>query len=570
MKYKIGIYVRVSTDEQALRSEGSLETQKHRIQGEIDNRNRRESGFGKVVDTYEDDGYSAVLHRPAYQRMMKDVQSGKINMIFVADYFRLCRHMLDYLKLAEHLKKIGAKILSVKDNFDTETAMGQSMIRTYINMAQTERELTAERVAINFHARALRGLRNGGRVLYGFDRIDEDLARLKVNADEAAEIREIFRVYIDQGSLAKAVDHLNEHGPFRKTKSYKAVDLVKIEKWNRTSLHGVLRNPAYRGLREINRENKNKDQATLKEVERYQVVKASWSAIVGDLEWKQVQEMLDHASTEARERLGTKTKREYLLTSVLSCEECGRSIMGASGHGRRSVHRYYVHRKLKGQKINCSMNWVPAEDIETKVLEIVDRILVDDGYLDLLGERIGAMSKDRKTDLESERSQLLAAIAKLDQDIKKTIQLQTQSADPTIDDVFRDQLRAFADEKRTAKVRLSEVDHQIADLPEPKEARSAIRINVETFKRAYAKAHGAQRKRLLSMIFERITFKDFTLNLYFNPHIVSAEAVEHVKKEKSSEKRSGDSSLSSNVLYLKNKVRRNSTPGLDPVGFRAL
>ena len=561
MKYKIGVYVRVSTDEQALRSEGSLETQKHRILGEIENRNRREGGFGKVVEVYEDDGYSAVAVRPAYQRLMRDVHSGKINLIFIADYFRLCRHLLDYLTLADRLKKIGARVLSVKDNFDTETAMGQSMIRTLINMAQTERELTAERVAINFHARALRGLRNGGRVLYGFDRIEDDLARLKVNDSEAAEIREVFRVYIEEGTLARAVDRLNESGPFRKTKSYKSSDVVKTEKWNRMTLNMVLRNPAYRGMREINRENKGKDQETLKEVERYQIVKASWPAIIGEADWSQVQEMLDHAGSAARARLATKTRREYPLTSVFTCAECGRAIMGASGHGRKSVHRYYVHRKLKGQKIACSMNWIPADDIEPKVFAVLDRILEQDGYLDTLEDRFRSNVNTQRADLEREKSTIEASVSEIDREIKSTIQVQTRTADPSIDDVFREQLRELADKKRMETVRLSEIQNRLDDLPDPKAAREAFRINAQAFKKAFAKSNEATRKRLVASVFERISFNKFGLELYLNPHIASAEAVQILQKEKSSELRSEDSSLYSNILIFNQQVRKKKTAG---------
>ena len=221
MRYKIGVYTRVSTDEQALRSEGSLETQKIRIIAEIENRNRRDASWEKVNDIYQKDGYSAAEYRPAYERLMKDIRAGKINMIFVADYFRFCRRLLDYLLLTEQLKEVGAKILSVKDNFDTETAMGQSMIRNYINMAQTERELTAERVATNFHSRGLRELRNGGRVLFGFDRNESDLARLTINEKEAGRIREVFRVFTEEGTCAKAAEKLDSIGSYRVIKSLK-------------------------------------------------------------------------------------------------------------------------------------------------------------------------------------------------------------------------------------------------------------------------------------------------------------------------------------------------------------
>lgn len=564
MRYKVGIYTRVSTDEQALRSEGSLETQKHRIIAEIENRNRRDGAWGKTVDFYEDDGYSAAEYRPAYERLMSDVRKGKVNMVFVADYFRFCRHLLDYLQLAEQFKEIGAKILSVKDNFDTETAMGQSMIRNYINMAQTERELTAERVSTNFHARALRGLRNGGRVLHGFDRNDKDLARLTINEKEAAEIREIFQVFLEEATCPKSVERLNKTGPLRKTKSYKAEGLVKIEPWTRSALQYFLRNPTYAGLREINKRSRGKDQESLREFSRHQTVKASWPAIVDDVTWNTVQECLDFAQTKARAKLTTKERRDYLLTGLLRCSECGERLMGASGHGTKSVHRYYVHRPVKGKKIACSMNWIPADELERPVIERLGLVLEDEGYLDRIEGKIENLSERRRKDLAIERTEIEAVLARSEIDIKKLIRLQTQCDDPTVDEAFRDQLRSLSDEKRTAKVRFDEIGNQMADLIESKVAREAIKINVEIFKKAYAKSQGTVRKRLLGFVFEALTFGDCELKLFYSPTAVSALAVHTIQSSKSSEKNSGDSPNPKNILQFRKPVRRTSVLGPHP------
>ena len=567
MRYKIGVYTRVSTEEQALRSEGSLETQRHRILAEIENRNRRESAWGKVVDYYHDDGVSAAEYRPDYERLMRDVRKGKINMIFVADYFRFCRNLLDYLQLAEHLKEIGAKILSVKDNFDTETAMGQSMIRNYINMAQTERELTAERVATNFHARGLRGLRNGGRVLYGLERNDKDLARLTINEKEAAEIRQVFRVFIEEGTCAKASDRLTREHSTRKTKNCGDGTINEAE-WTRNSVHAVLRNPAYAGLREVNRKNKDREQATLREFERYHLVPASWPAIVDEVTWKTTQESLDFAQEKARTRLATKEKRDFLLTGLLHCAECGGRLMGATGHGTKSAHRYYIHRPVKGKKVACSMNWTPAEALETPILERLGRVLEDQGYLDSIELKIVKMNEGREHDWKTEKGSLEADLARVESEIKKTIQLQTKCDDPTVDDAFKDTLRELSDKKREKKVRLEELNSLLSDLVNPKEAREAIRVNVAAFRKAFAKATGTIRKRLLGLVFDGLTLGNCELNLYYNETVAFAEAVQQLTIQKSSEGSSGDSPLNSKILKFKSSVRRNATFGLSPRGGR--
>ena len=105
MRHKIGAYIRVSTEEQAQVVEGSLDNQKHRICGYIDIKNMQDKDWGKAIEFYVDDGYSAKdTKRPAYQRMMRDIKKGKINLILVTDLSRLSRNILDFCNLLKDLE----------------------------------------------------------------------------------------------------------------------------------------------------------------------------------------------------------------------------------------------------------------------------------------------------------------------------------------------------------------------------------------------------------------------------------------------------------------------------------
>src|SRR3989344_2875365 len=175
MKYKIGEYTRVSTEEQAQVQEGSLETQKHRIRAFVEYKNSQQPAWGKIIESYTDEGLSAKdTRRPAFQRMMRDIRSGKINLIVVTDLSRLTRNILDFCLLLEDLRKYNAKFLSIKEQFDTSTPAGEMMVFNMVNLAQFERKQTSERVSMNFHSRALRGLSNGGGILLGFDKGPEN------------------------------------------------------------------------------------------------------------------------------------------------------------------------------------------------------------------------------------------------------------------------------------------------------------------------------------------------------------------------------------------------------------
>jgi hypothetical protein len=84
----------------------------------------------------------------------------------------------------------------------------------------------------------------------------------------------------------------------------------------------------------------------------------------------------------------------------------------------------------------------------------------------------------------------------------------------------------------------------------------------------FAKGNGTIRKRLLGLVFDGLTLGNCELNLYFNETATSAEAVQQIIIQKSSENSSEDSLSKLKILHFKNSVRRNAAFGLAPKGAR--
>lgn len=116
MQNQIGLYLRVSTEEQAQIIEGSIETQKYRLLKFIELKNTQEEKWGDVRSIYADEGLSAKdTKRPAFQQMMSDLKNGVINLILVTEISRLSRSVLDFCLILEDLKKHNASFLSLKE-----------------------------------------------------------------------------------------------------------------------------------------------------------------------------------------------------------------------------------------------------------------------------------------------------------------------------------------------------------------------------------------------------------------------------------------------------------------------
>ncbi|MGZ3806084.1 MAG: recombinase family protein, partial [Pseudobdellovibrionaceae bacterium] len=199
--YRIGLYIRVSTEEQAENPEGSIKSQECRLREFVKHKNSFEN-FGEIVELYCDAGISAKdTNRPEFQRMMNDIRGGEINMILITELSRLTRSIKDFAVLVEMLEDLECKIHSLKDNFDTSTAVGSFSMYLVANLAQFERKQIGERISANFLSRAKRGLYNGGAVPLGYRVSDKKDGRLEVVPSEAEVVREVFKTFLAEGTL---------------------------------------------------------------------------------------------------------------------------------------------------------------------------------------------------------------------------------------------------------------------------------------------------------------------------------------------------------------------------------
>lgn len=162
------------------------------------------------------------------------------------------------------------------------------------------------------------------------------------------------------------------------------------------------------------------------------------------------------------------------------------------------------------------MDRVPAYIIENAVIQHLDKVLVEQGYLDKIESTIKAVTDGRSKDLEATKAKALEQLKAAELEIKKTISIQAQCDDVELDEVFKDRLKALADEKRAAKILIGEIENQHASQSvNHKEARNVIEDRIKEFKRGWTKAQPALQKRLLSSIFDVITLDGSGLNLFY-------------------------------------------------------
>ncbi len=537
MKYRIGNYIRVSTEEQAQVVEGSLDSQQHRIKNYIAMKDGQETGWGKVVETYIDDGFSAGdTKRPAYQRLMRDIASGKIDLILVTDLSRLSRNILDFCLLLEYLKKYNAKFLSIKDQFDTSTPVGEMMIFNMINLAQFERRQVSERVSQNFHARAQRGLRSGAPAILGYDVDETNKATLIINPEDASKVQKIFEIFIEEGSSGKTLRRLNELNIKPKNHDHGLHRAANQGIWTRQGLLNLLSNCSYVGLREVNKKNKSKDQDKLKAFEKYQVVKAAWPAIIDKDTFDKAQEIVEEAHFAQSQRLANKETRVFFASGVLKCSECAAPFFGTASHGKSLVHRYYSHRKLAGVAIECKIKRLPAESLEQDILRYLEVVLRRDGYLDGLEMNLEKATHSKVLTYIDRLKFLKAEAVRLKGDIDKTFELhRALNGDQGGVDLVRQELARLSHEKKSVDIEIQELETFIDSQPAPKEIRRRIEEGMIEFQNLWKKSTGSQKKRLLSALFESIFVYADELGVKFSGATAVGENAQNPQTKKALE-----------------------------------
>lgn len=113
--YNVGIYVRLSKDDERLGESISVENQKMIFTGYV-----REQGWN-IYDIYVDDGFSGTdFNRPAVARLLEDAKTGKINLIIVKDLSRFGRN---YIQIGQYIDYIfptyNIRFIALNDNVDT-------------------------------------------------------------------------------------------------------------------------------------------------------------------------------------------------------------------------------------------------------------------------------------------------------------------------------------------------------------------------------------------------------------------------------------------------------------------
>lgn len=192
---RVALYARVSSEEQ-VRHGLSIEAQLAALDEWAKDKT--------VVDRYVDLGISArkpASKRPELQRLLRDVEAGKIDLIAFVKLDRWFRNVKEYYKVDEVLEKHHVAWTAINEDYETQTASGRFKVNIMLAVAQDEADRTGERIKAVFDMKQENGEVLNQKVPLGISIVDKH----RVANDEAEKATRIFEHYIATRSMRQVV-----------------------------------------------------------------------------------------------------------------------------------------------------------------------------------------------------------------------------------------------------------------------------------------------------------------------------------------------------------------------------
>ena len=525
--YKAALYCRLSKDDGNVQESSSIQTQK-----EILSRYARENGIRETA-FYVDDGYSGTnFQRPSFQRMIADIEEGKINCVITKDLSRLGRNYLETGVFIEvYFPEHNVRYIAINDVVDTSSQESADFtpFRNIVNELYARD--TSKKVRSAKRARVLDGMYIATSAPYGYRKDEHDRHRLVVDERYAPTVRLIFSLAKDGKGISQIRNHINGMHILRPSAVnpngyghyFDGEDDGRRYEWSNNSVRGILRNPVYAGHLVMNKRVspsfKSKKRLSVLP-ENYTVVKDVHEPIVEPKDFELVQRLI----TSRRNVQEKPRKFDNIFAGLVKCADCGYALTLAKAHRspkEETIDEYgYMCSNYKsfGKSADTS-HWIEARQLYECVLNDIrshaGEALSDNDELCERLMRQAGRSKERQTkSLDREIREKKARLSEVD-NLFQQLYEDRQGGNIT-ERNYRMMCRRYEDEQAGLEQAIKELSAQRAE-------SDADRDNAEQFSKLIKGYAGIEElsAALLNTLVEKITVGE--------PQDVGGERIQEVK-----------------------------------------
>ena len=335
--YNVGIYCRLSNDDERDGESVSIENQKLLLQRYI-----REQGWNEV-DTYIDDGYSGTnFNRPGVQRLIADAKAKRINVILVKDLSRFGRNYIEFGQYTDYLfPSIGCRFIALNNGIDTMSNDSSTDVMCFLNLFNEfySRD-TSKKVKAVKKACAENGKFMGTYPAFGYKRDPMDKHHLIIDEETAPLVRRIFSMRASGMTFRKIARVLNEEGILPPGVRYYQrkgqADPRRVNhQWADTTVKSIIRNEVYIGNMVQGKSGtlsyKSRKQVT-KDKEQWIRVEGTHEPIISREIWDTV---VSIDLNQVRKSPAIKTNGS-IFSGLLYCADCGFKMRYHAEHRKYS------------------------------------------------------------------------------------------------------------------------------------------------------------------------------------------------------------------------------------------
>ena len=290
----------------------------------------------EYVGVYADQGISGrtIEKRDGFQKLIRDCDAGKIDIILVKSISRFARNTVDLLETIRHLRDIGVEVRFDRENISTSSADGELLITLLASFAQEESRSLSENIKWAIRKRFEQGIPNGHKAPYGYE---WDGEMFRIIPEQGKVVKEIYRRYLSGESAHAVAKSLAAEGVVGQAGAPIEVTTVKNILSSFSYTGTMILQKSY--LTDGHKRRKNKG-----ELPRY-AVEEMFEPLVSTEDFEKVQEIM-------RRRADSMPNRNPTLTAfsgIMKCGQCGSSVCRRTGpNGKKWVCNT---RERKGMNI---------------------------------------------------------------------------------------------------------------------------------------------------------------------------------------------------------------------------
>ena len=333
----------------------------------------------RVIAHYSDDGYTGTnFHRPAFKRMLSDIEGGKINCVIVKDLSRFGR---DYIDMGYYLERYfpahGVRFIAINDNVDSKQGP-YDMLLPLKNVFNTQyAKDISQKVRSAVAVKQNRGEFVGAFASYGYLKDPENHSRLVVDPVAGKVVQRIFRMAASGMGQIKIAHVLNEEqipcpSEYKRLMGEKYTNSKKLDStryWTYATIHRMLKNEIYLGNMVQRRSVRPTMHSKAKSLNSNQ-----WAVVSGTHEPLILQELWETVQVQVAKngRAPNFTQNVGLFSGFLKCGDCGRSM--AKTRWNSKIHYSCGSYKRYGATA-CTKHYIPQSILEDIVLDDLNRII---------------------------------------------------------------------------------------------------------------------------------------------------------------------------------------------------